>query len=136
MLSLCPGYGKCRVSLLALPSDVGNVVIVCPPVVLLHWPEEVKKWRPDLGHVQVLKTAKTPINLKCKVFVVPYGVLTNRMKPGGLGMPEPDAMIVDEFHMIKTPYFKRRGKVKGQRTRATLKLLKDARHRYLIGHQS
>ena len=132
MLSLCPGYGKCRVSLLALPDDVATVVIVCPPVVLLHWPEEVLKWRPGLGKVQVIKSAKVTIDLTARVYVVAYGVLTNRMKKGGTSMPKPDAMIVDEFHMVKTPFSNRKGKLKGQRTRATFKLFNAARVGYLL----
>lgn len=132
MLSLCPGYGKCRVSLLAIPKDAGKVLIVCPTVVLLHWKNEVAKWRPDMGGVQVIKTGKTVVDMSKQVFVVAYGVMTNRMKPGALGLPEPDVMIIDEFHALKTPYSNRRGKKKGQRTRAGFHLFKKARIGYLL----
>jgi SNF2 family DNA or RNA helicase len=132
LLSLCPGYGKCRVSLLALPYDTGHLVIICPPVVLLHWPAEVQKWRRGLGIVQVIRSAKQKLDPAARVTVVSYGVLTNRMKKGGTGMPKPDAVIIDEFHMIKTPFSNFRGKMKGQRTRATLKLFKEARIGYML----
>ena len=132
ILSLCPGYGKCRVSLLALPFDVGHLIIVVPPVVLLHWGEEIKKWRPELGKVQTIKSSNQALDPAAKVTVVAYGVLTNRMKKGALGMPKPDATIVDEFHMVKTPFSNRKGKMKGQRTRATFKLFNTGRIGYLL----
>jgi len=132
MLSLCPGYGKCRVSLLALPDDVGRLIIICPTVVLLHWKAEIAKWRPGLGKVQIIKSSKDKIDLGARVHVVAYGVLTNRLKAGAAGMPEPDAVIVDEFHNIKTPYSNRRGKMKGQRTRATLRVWAQARIGYML----
>ena len=132
MLSLCPGYGKCRVSLLALPDDVGTLLIVCPTIVLLHWKAEVAKWRPGLGRVQILKSSKTKIDMSAQVYVVAYGVMTNRMKKDAAGLPHPDALIIDEFHALKTPFSSRRGKMKGQRTRAGFRLFKLARIGYLL----
>lgn len=132
ILSLCAGYGKSVCSLLALPDDVGILIIVCPNIVVRHWMAEVAKWRPSLGAVQWLKTSKTKVKPDTRVIIVTYGVLTNRMKPGGAAFPAPDAMIIDEFHALKTPYSKRNGKVKGQRTGATFNLMKSARIAYLL----
>ena len=132
MLSLCPGYGKCRVSLLALPDNIGRVLIICPPVVLLHWAAEIKRWRPGLGKVQIIKSSSVANDPSCRVQVVAYGVMTNRMKPNGEAFMTPEAVIVDEFHAFKTPYSNRRGKKKGQRTRAGYKLFNSAPIGYLL----
>jgi len=127
LLSLCPGYGKSVCSLLAIPEKHGLVIVVCPTIVTLHWKAEVEKWRPSLGRVQIIKGALDMIDPSARVIIITYGVLRNRMKPVGKSMPRPDVLILDEAHAIKTPYLKRKGKTRGQRTGATLKLMKDSR---------
>ena len=132
LLCLAAGYGKTPVTLMAMPDDFGQLVIVVPPVVLLHWQRQIAKFRPGLGRIQVLKSTKQKMDPAANITIISYGVLVNRTKLGGPGVPKPDVLVIDEGHWVKTWNKTVKGKKYGQRTGAVRHLAKAAKKLYIL----
>lgn len=95
-----PGLGKTATSLIAsAAAGAERVLVIAPAVVKISWQRETERWLPGRS-VQVLNGRKAaPIDAGTDVVVINYDVLTAWQN--ALTAWAPQALIVDEAHMIK-----------------------------------
>lgn len=95
-----PGLGKTAQALIAsAAAGAERVLVIAPAVVKISWQRETERWLPGRT-VQVLNGRKAaPIDAGTDVVVINYDVLTAWQ--GQLTAWAPQALIVDEAHMIK-----------------------------------
>ena len=108
LLHMDAGTGKTYASLQYLEESVAkNILIFCPSILKKQWAEEIKKFTGDDALViegtkdQRRKLWATPSRFK----VVNYELLTHDEKE--IIKLDPDAVVADESHMLKSPTSKR-----------------------------
>lgn len=124
ILALDMGMGKTAVSLIvAKVTGAERILIICPPVVKIHWLREVIKWRTDLiGSIQVIHKLDEKLDKTKRVHIVPYTVASHK---GPLRqIPKPDIFILDEMHYCKSSG--------AQRTRTAVSFLKKVDRAVLL----
>lgn len=148
-LFMDPGTGKTRVIAERLENIIAKhpkVLIICPPVVIRQWREELLRFtslkRDEI--VPLVGTAKkrvrdfldsikapppnmlsqTPIVRKKRVWITNYEALLMEELFNGFMSAGLNVMVLDESHRIKNPTAKR--------TRQALRLGKIAAHRYIL----
>jgi len=121
LLADAPGVGKTLTSLLAAAiSGARRISVSCPPKVATHWAREVVKTGIATEDQVVVFQAgrKLPKIGDATVVVAPYSMLTAHPAVGAqIAMWEPDWIIADEAHLLKTP--------DAERTVAMLRLRAD-----------
>lgn len=97
------GLGKTAQALVALPGDVG-VLVVCPAVAKGVWRIETEKWRPDLRVAVLSGRGSFRWPEAGELVAVNYEVLPKSLPEG---TPERFVLICDEAHAVKNPDAKR-----------------------------
>lgn len=93
-LAADPGLGKSATVLASLTPDRLPALVVAPALVARHtWPEELRRWRPDLSF-QVLTPRSVPEDVD--VYVISYSVLHKSPVTRG------STLVLDESQYIKT----------------------------------
>lgn len=102
------GLGKTVQVVMALPEDLKRLVILCPAGALSVWETHLEDWRPDLSHLPVI-IAKTGMKSLPEegIILVSYGIVFRGILAGLLAKWEPEVLVADEAHYLKTKDTKR-----------------------------
>ncbi|MGH9067294.1 MAG: SNF2-related protein, partial [Acidimicrobiales bacterium] len=126
------GLGKTRASLAAcVLGGCRQVLVLCPSAVKLNWVREATEFLPGWGIAPVLVTSPDAFaqalaateGAERRMLVVNYDILVAHLD--ALAALEPDGLICDESHYLKTPgsWDRKKGKWKGsQRTGASTRV--------------
>ena len=103
-LAFEPGLGKTRITVEAVDKlKLSQVLVICPAIARAHWKSEFLKWSPrrDLD-----------------IVIVSYDLLSRASLPRDKFPPkfEPEVIILDECHKLKTHNSNRTRKIYGVRT--------------------
>ena len=117
------GLGKTIQALayLALHPDLRPVVVVCPASLKLNWEREAEMWLETGETTEVINGGKIKA-LSGDIVIINYDILSKQLPV--LKGYDPQVLIFDESHSIKTP--------KAARSKAAAQLAKTVPHKILL----
>lgn len=117
---------------LSIHPEINTVIIICPTTVKLKWKEEVQTWLSKRAKVLYGKSSNIKL-LRGVIYIINYDIVVNWIEL--LKELNPDCIIIDESHKIKTKGKIKKGKTgkitkfKGvQKTGAIIHLSKGIKH--------
>ena len=111
------GLGKTISAILAINSDFGKTLIICPPYLRFNWEDELKRWLTDqsrfiklpgkFSHPGISVAEGGLADFGADVCILPDSMLTNDVIRDVVKSFKFKWVIVDEFHRFKTETAKR-----------------------------
>lgn len=103
------GLGKTIMAILAMNSDPGPALIVCPPFLKINWVREIKKWGLSLPEPFVMNSLKdlTEETALSEIIVVPDSLIHRPNVQALLAKKPRKWLFIDEAHRFKTGTAKR-----------------------------